>query len=272
MIKPNNLELISADHPFKKYCRNFIKANFSKFSQRQIAKILAIGKTTVNKWSREIGHVFKKHSVDADYFDEWSSKIAYILGYIFADGSIAWDEDKGYYSLTITASEKDKDHLEEIRNILQSTKPLLYGESTKSFRLIVNNKQLCRRLINLGVLPKKSLIIKFPLNIPRQNLKDFIRGYVDGDGSLRYCNRKRSPYFEIKICSGSKDFIIVLEEKIYSRQNIRSRITLQGKNCYLLRYSCARGLKLAKWLYQDVELYLGRKFNKYQEALSPRKE
>lgn len=270
-MKPNNLELISPDHPFKQYCRDFIKFNFNKISQRKIARILQIGKTTVNNWSRSMGYIFQKHTVNENYFNEWSSEMAYILGYIFADGNVAWDDNKGYHTLTITASEKDKEHLETIRKIFDSTKPLTYGKSTKSYRLIVNSRVICKRLMKLGVIPRKSLIIKFP-KISNSYLRDFIRGYVDGDGSLSYYNRKRSPYFEIKICSGSKNFIIALEEKIYSEQNIRSRITAQGKNCYILRYFCARGLKLAEWLYEDAELYLVRKYNKYEMALSPRKD
>jgi len=218
-----------------------------------------------------MGLIFRKHTVNEKYFPHWSERMAYLLGFIYADGNIAWDSAKGYYSLTITASEKDKDHLEKIRKVLQSTKPLLYGESTKSYRLIVNNKKICRRLMKLGVFPRKSLIIKFP-QILQKYIRSFIRGYIDGDGSVKYFARKRSPYFEVTISSGSKKFIASLKDKIHLNLNINSVITKSGMNCYLLRYSCKRGLKLAEWLYQDADFYIIRKFNKYQEAISSRKE
>lgn len=271
MNKPKNLEILRSDHPFKLYSREFIKTNFYKMSQRKIAKILGIGKTTVNQWSQSIGLAFKKHTVNDDYFKHWSVDMAYIFGYICANGSIAWDIKKGYYTMSITAAEKDKIHLEKIRKIIMSSNPLLYAKTTKSYRLIVNSKILCRQLIKMGVIPRKSLVLKFP-NVPKNYLKDFILGYVDGDGSLRYFNRKRSPYFELSICSGSFDFIASLKKIIAQQVGVESNISKTKNECYLLRYSCTRGLKLAKWLYSNSYFYLARKFNKYQMALRPRKD
>lgn len=271
MNKPFNLETIEFDHPFKEYCRQSIKANFGQSSQREIARKLSIGKTTVNRWAKNLGLFFRKHTANEKYFNSWSFEMAYMLGYIFADGNVAWNTTKGYYSLTVTASQKDKDHLERTRLMMASTKPLLYGKSTQSYRLIVNSKKICKRLIGLGVTPKKSLTLKFP-KMSQRYLKDFIRGYVDGDGSLRYFARERSPYFELMISSGSEDFLKVLEKKIFKELQIRSRLFKTGKNCYVLRYFCAKGLKLATWLYQDAKIYLERKYNKYQEALGSRKE
>lgn len=244
---------------------------FGKISQREIARRLNVGKTTVNRWAKDLGFYFRKHTVNDNYFKNLSPDMAYILGYVSADGSVAWDVFKGYYGLTITAAEKDKNHLEKTRLIMKSTKPLLYSGPTKSYRLIVNNKQICKDLMKFGIVPRKSLIIKFP-DLPKLYLKDFIRGYIDGDGSLRYFNRPRSPYFELLVCSGSRDFIVTLEEKIFQQLNINSRVTKTKNNCFLLRYSCQRGLKLAQWIYEDASLYLPRKFIIYQEALSFRKE
>jgi hypothetical protein len=269
--KPSNLENVGSDDAYKKYCRRYIRDFFGKVSQREIARRLKVGKTTINRWAKDLGFYFKKHTVNDDYFKNLSPEMAYILGYVSADGNVAWDVSKGYYSLTITAAEKDKSHLGIIRKLLKSTKPLLYSSYTKSYRLIVNNKQICRDLMRFGIVPRKSLIIKFP-DLPDQYLKDFIRGYIDGDGSLRYFKRPRSPYFELSVCSGSRDFIVTLEEKIFQQLNINSRITKTKNNCFLLRYSCQRGLKLAKWIYGDASLYLPRKFIIYQEALSFRKE
>lgn len=269
MEQPNNLEFIADNHPFKKYCRLFIKNNFGKISQREISRRLKIGKTTVNNWAKLLGLEFRKHTVTADYFKIWSNEMAYILGFISADGNVSWNEQKGYYSMTITAAEKDIDHLERIRSILKSTKPLLYAKPTKSYRLIVNSKEICRDLMKIGIVPRKSLIIKFPV-IQDKYLKDYIRGYIDGDGSLRYFKRQRSPYFELSVCSGSKNFIETLEEKIFFKLGIHSKISRQS--CYLLRYSCARGLKLAGWIYSGSNLFLIRKYKNYEEALSSRKE
>ena len=78
---------------------SFIKVNFSRLSGREIARILQIGKTTVNRWSRELGLEYQKNTVDENFFNELNEKSSYLLGYIFADGNIAWDTKKGYYCI-----------------------------------------------------------------------------------------------------------------------------------------------------------------------------
>lgn len=248
----------------------FIKSNFSRFSQRRMAKMLGLGKTTVNRWSREAGLIFKKHTVNETFFDEFNEASAYLLGLIYADGNIAWDPKKGYYSLTITASEKDGAHLENIRNLLSSTKPLLYAPKTKSYRLIVSNKNLCRVLMRLGVTPKKSLTVKFP-EIPEDYLRHFVRGVIDGDGNVRYVSRKRSPYFEITIASGSIEFCKGLVESIKQHFGIDANIRKATKNVYVIQYSCSRGERLAEYVYRDTTIFLNRKNLEYKKLLEARK-
>ena len=249
---------------------SFIKANFGKISQRQIAREIGLGSTTVNRWSREIGLVFKKHTVNETFFDKLNENSAYILGLIYSDGNIAWNTKKGYYSLTITASEKDVAHLENIRNLLTSTKPLLYAPKTKSYRLIVNNKNLCLRLMQLGVTPRKSLTIKFP-EIPQGHLKHFMRGVIDGDGNVRYVSRKRSPYFEITIASGSIDFCKGLVNAVKQSIGVNANIRKVGKNVYTVQYSCSRGEKLAEYIYHNATIFLARKYLEYKKRLEASK-
>ncbi len=247
-----------------------IKSNFNKHSQRQIARKLKIGKTTVNKWSKEIGLFAKKHTVNEKFFNTLDNISVYILGYIYADGNVAWDTEKGYYSLTITAAEKDKPHLEKIRNLLSSTKPLLYAKKTKSYRLIVNNKPLCKRLIELGVIPRKSLIIEFPA-ISKKYLPHFLRGVVDGDGNVRYVSRKRSPYFEITIASGSRNFLESLVKFVSEEIGFMVNIRKIGTNTYQVQYSCSKGEKFGEYIYTNAFLYLERKYEEYNKSGGKRK-
>ena len=59
-----------------------------------------------------------------------------------------------------------------------------YREKTKSYRMSFRSKKCKEDLINKGCVPKKSLILKFPTyeQVPQKLMKDFIRGYFDGDG------------------------------------------------------------------------------------------
>lgn len=248
-----------------------IKSDLGITSQRAIAKKLGIGKTTVNNWSKELGFVYKKHTVNENFFNKLDEKSAYILGLIFTDGNIAWDTQKGYYSMTITASEKDKNNLERIRNILESTKPLLYSPKTRSYRLIVNNKILCKKLMQLGVIPRKSLVVRFP-DISRKHIRHFIRGVIDGDGNVRYVKRKRSSYFEITIFSGSKLFCKDLSQVIKQEVGVEAHVRNVKKNVYVLQYSCSRGKKLAQFVYSSATIFLPRKYSIYEKNVKGGKE
>jgi len=243
----------------------FIKANFNTYSQRKMAQILGLGKTTVNRWAKEIGLVFKKHTVNENYFSKLTNESAYILGFIYADGNITWNKKKGYYSMTITASQKDEKHLELIRQKIKSTKPLLYSKKTNSYRLIVNNKRFCKSLMNLGVIPKKSLIVEFP-TISKKLLPHFLRGVIDGDGNIRYVKRSKSPYFEITLATGSKKFAQGFIEVVKKSISVDAKIRLvKNTNTHIIQYSCSRGEKLAKYIYKDAKIFLDRKNKPYIE-------
>ncbi len=243
----------------------FITSNFGKISQREMARNLGIGKTTINSWSKELGLYFKKHTVNENFFDSWSEKSAYVLGYIYADGNVAWNPSKGYQSLTITAAEKDKDNLEKIRNLLSSTKPLLYSKKTKSYRLIANNKILCLKLMELGVVPRKSKIVTFPKCIPPDCLRHFLRGVIDGDGNIFYLKRKRSPYFSIRIYSGSEIFLRDLAIAVEEKFGIPAKVKKANNSTFGLEYSCSRGKRLGSILYSNANLYMERKYIPFKE-------
>ena len=269
-IKSHNMGKIITPEK-KRTSLDFIKSSFGKISQREIARRLNIGKTSINRWSRELGLKHKKHTVNESFFDVFDEKSTYLLGLIYADGNIAWNPKKGYQTLTITASAKDKDHLERIRELLSSTKPLLYSSKTNSYRLIANSKKLCLKLMKLGVIPKKTFTIQFPQFIPKEHLHHFIRGIVDGDGNVRYVERERSPYFEITISSGSEHFCQSLIQSINDAIDINANIRKIRGNTYIVQYSCTRGEKLAEFIYLNSNIFLKRKYLAYKKCLEAKK-
>ena len=243
----------------KKELLLILRASFGVASQRKIARKLGLGKTTVNRWNAEMGLRYHKFSCDVPFFDTWTEESAYVLGYVSTDGNVQCDPVASRWGLTITASEKDVDHLERVRQLLKITKPLLYASKTRSYRMIIANRILAEKLVKLGVVPHKSLIAEFP-RIPPQHLRHFIRGVVDGDGSVSYFDRPRSPYFAIRIYSGSQRFLVGAEAAISAQTNISARVyNAHPGNAYVLDYTCSRAERLGAWLYADSHIFLDRK-------------
>ena len=118
----------------------------------------------------------------------------------------------------------------------------------------------------MGGTPRKSLTIQFP-EVPNEFLSDFIRGYLDGDGSNFIIQNK---YLGTSFV-GNVDFLTVLKNKIKEYADIETgKLTDCDKRCNSrvrqLRYNGKKALALCDYIYQKSEnLRLERKFNVYDQ-------
>ena len=78
-----------------------------------------------------------------------------------------------------------------------------YGAGTIYARLLIGNNRIVSDLEKWGVKEHKSKILESVPDIPFK--EDFIRGYIDGDGSLR------KDFPNIRVC-GTKEFLTSLAE------------------------------------------------------------
>lgn len=224
-------------------------------------------KAGVLKIKRELGASY----ANITYFDSWSEKMAYILGFIAADGCII-DRTKstGDRVLSIAVSIKDYDYLAVLRNELAPNKKIWTyikiknGKKYKICYLRIGSKYICDKLISLGITHRKSLTISFPC-VPDEYLSHFIRGYFDGDGSI-IINRNQ---LVVNFCSGSKDFLNSLNSIIDSKLDVGIKNVVYGRQAgaYYLNYHTNQGEKVANFMYENIEnnIYLKRKFNKFRQ-------
>lgn len=129
-------------------------------------------------------------SCDIHYFDEWSPNMAYILGFIFADGNI----DSKRKSLRVCLADKDISVLEFIKKELKFKHeiyrrkglfdPRTGNTNQPQVMLCIGSIVIANRLMELGVNPRKTYNDDpFP-NVPDEMFPHFVRGYLDGDGSI----------------------------------------------------------------------------------------
>lgn len=222
---------------------------------------------------KRVGNGQRKYFFDEHYFDVIDTQNkAYILGFLFADGNNMLS--KG--TISISLKEEDKNILEKMRQELKLEKPLVYKDNSKdnhngyisknAWLLICHSSYMCSKLNDIGLVPNKSLVVQFP-NISKEYMTHFIRGYYDGNGSIYHTIKNENNHQVIVTITSTDKFCNTLSEictkeldiycPVYDASNhngITKVFTLSGRN------KCK---KFLDWIYQDAEMYLQRKYDRY---------
>jgi intein/homing endonuclease len=208
--------------------------------------------------------------------------MAYILGYLYADGSLS---DCGYIRAKyISVTSIDKDRLELFKKLLKSEHNIKIElapnkNSHTRYTLRIGSHKLYKRLGELGLYPNKSLTVKFPI-IPNPLISHFIRGYFDGDGCV-YLEKNTGingqPILKrliIAFTSGSANFLNGLGHAINKITLKKESRIYNSHKSYQLRYNTTDTMKLFEFMYNSVQgdLFMRRKYNKFKEYLYLRPE
>ncbi len=229
------------------------------------------------------GHNRRKFKTD--FFEKWSPEMAYVLGFLYADGDIE-DVRKSSRTQYTTITSVDKEILESIKKAMGSEHNLNYRvprmvthgngkiyESSGIYRLRIGSKKMFDDLLKLGLTPRKSLTIKFPTDIPDDCFVHFVRGYFDGDGCVTIKKGKgkyEQPILKglsVIFTSGSRLFLEGLRDESYRFAGFGKRSVYHGSNAYYLKYDTFESLKWFKFFYSNnlSNLFLERKFNVFKK-------
>lgn len=219
------------------------------------------------------------YSLNENYFHiiDNESK-AYWLGFLYADGC-----NTGQNALSLYLSSVDILHIKKFLRDLECNIHLSLKDNSK-IRLIkgwsnakdsigfqIHNKIMLNDLNNLGCIPNKSLVLKFPneKQVPKHLVRHFIRGYFDGDGCLSFSIDKRNktvykkPKYEINIV-GTLNFLTELD--IHCQENNVIGKISKCKRIYQYRiYGNQNCKNFLNFIYNESNIYLTRKYNKYFE-------
>lgn len=221
----------------------------------------------------ESKQVTRIYSLNDNFFKEQNSNMAYILGFIAADGNVALKEN----SINIQLQKNDEQILQDIKRITKSTRPLDYystkaGIETVKFQ--VWSAEWKKDLAVYNIVPHKTFILKPPTFLNSEYYIDYIRGYFDGDGSISYRTTDIS-YCSWEIVGASSEMIEwiknVLAEQygIISTSGVTSRYTENNQKIYKIGYYTVEKIqKLYNALYNNPEcLCLKRKKEKFETIL-----
>ena len=200
-----------------------------------------------------------------DLSSDWH---AYWVGFIAADGCVYVDEQKRICRLQIVLKMSDADHLRDFQRGIQTSAPVIVGFNGQRdvAKITISGSFLVDALAKWGVVPNKSLIIRWPDHLPDALVPAFIRGYFDGNGTIyqRHRRNERTAWTETvcRFVSGSVPFLDSLEQELTKRDIlILKRYRNQDTNAHVLPLSGRKEnlLAFADMIYQGSTVSLPRK-------------
>lgn len=242
----------------------------------------AVGSTNVKK----VKEVLKKHGIpirdfsqaasesnknralykNEDYFNEESSNMAWILGFLASDGTVSSSNN----TIKIGLSARDKEILEKIKKEIQIENKIVEYTTKDGFDCVdlhwtcAKHKQI---LAIYGITPNKTFTIKPPLQLSKKYWIDFIRGYFDGDGSVNLIQNKALRW---QVCGATKEILQWIIDFLYEEFQIpKVNIMCQDREniLYYFQYSTKATKQIYSVLYTPNSLFLKRKKDKFNEII-----
>ena len=188
----------------------------------------------------------------------WSPTLAWVVGLIATDGNLARD---GRHLTLVSA---DRDMLVTVRDALSLTAAIIPHtgrDDHRGLRLQWVDRHFYQWLVGIGLTPAKSLTLR-PLAIPDAVFPDFLRGCIDGDGSItvyvdRYNTYESERYvyerLYVRLFSASRDFLDWTRATVHRLHSIVGSVAekrLEGKHPFWeLRYAKQESIELLRWIY-----------------------
>lgn len=162
-----------------------------------------------------------KYQINENFFEVWSSEMAWVLGVLYADGNISYCQHR-----VVQLWSADIDLIKKVLLQFNSTHKIFIHnpnrtilQSKISYSIHIPRKKMYNDLVKLGMIENKSNFMEFP-DIPNKYLNHFLRGYTDGDGCIK---KNQATVF---YACGSKHYLIQMK-KLLDNYNFKTSSTIK---------------------------------------------
>jgi len=181
---------------------------------------------------------------------EWNNEIAYAIGLIVTDGNLSKDKRHiVFVSKDICLIKSFKKCL-NLKNRISTKASGYSNKKGKYYYVQFGNTDFYKELISIGLCTNKSKRIS-KLRIPKTYLADFLRGHLDGDGTIRSYSGYKFPNSRrlyVNFMSASKKHITWLQKIINTTYNITGKIRTEHR-IWILIYAKAESKILLRKIY-----------------------
>lgn len=220
-----------------------------------------------SKKKQESDNKKRIYYVNDSFFSNQNSDMAYLLGFIMADGNVSKRDNR----LQIVLQEQDKDFLESIYQKIGGSPVTSYLVKNKypTVRWQCMSGQIKKDLAEYGIVPNKTGLAEIPKKLDKIFYPDFIRGYFDGDGSIYEDN-------SIGLSFVSHNIEILQDILNFFEKNNIPKVSIytdyRGNINYYIRYRSQAALKIYDIFYYNSSCWcLPRKFKKFTDIIQKRK-
>ena len=214
------------------------------------------------------------YTCDEQYFEHIDTEEkAYWLGFIYADGYVSRVNNSMRFGLSIMND--DIDHLRKFQKAISTDTPIHeytvtssgYKIGAKYCRIIIANDKFANNLVNQGCYEHKTKILEPPRFLPKDLEKHFIRGFLDGDGSITQNNSKYGLSYTIRWTSTDSMLLWIMSHlidhdiiqhpyKLYKRRKTDTVSSFEFGGNNLTK-------KFLDYIYNGASIWLDRKHNRY---------
>lgn len=197
----------------------------------------------------------------------WTPSLAYVIGLIATDGNLSKD------GRHITMRSSDLDLLETFKTCLGLKNSIAQSHNNgyakkPCYRVQFSNVRFYRWLLEIGLFPAKTYTLG-EIKVPDQYFRDFLRGHLDGDGSVftyldTYNFYKGRNYTHlrlyVKFISASPEHIKWLYRTLINLTGFKASLTsrkpreIKHVPMWEIKISKKESIKLLNWIYYQPDL------------------
>lgn len=193
---------------------------------------------------------------------EWTPELAYAIGLLTTDGNLSKD------GRHINLRSSEVNLLNTFKRCLNLKNKIGYTKGQRGYRVQFGNVQFYNWLLKIGLFPAKTYTIG-EIKIPDEYFRDFLRGHLDGDGSIttymdRYNIYRGHIYTNqrifIRFTSASNNHIRWLYGKINQNSGAKGAFiykppaTPNRVPMWDIKFAKKESIKLLKWIYYKENL------------------